>query len=161
MTRRHAPSRNLPPDATESPATPAQPEPSQPAAAEPTLADRGAVLLKPTRGTHSIPRVVSLLVLVGVLVFTALLFFRVMALFVVPLFLAGVLVVVFEPVFKWFCDKAGGSHLPGGAGDHPGDPALGPRAVWPVGLVGLCRNRRAAPQRKPPQLTSRRCRGSR
>lgn len=69
------------------------------------LSERSAELLLPTRGKNSIPRVVSLIVLIGVLVFTAVLFFRVMALFVVPLFLAGVLVVVFEPVFKWFLLK--------------------------------------------------------
>ncbi|MCA9241856.1 MAG: AI-2E family transporter, partial [Planctomycetales bacterium] len=72
---------------------------------EQDLTERSAELLLPSRGKNSIPRVVSLIVLIGVLIFTAVLFFRVMALFVVPLFLAGVLVVVFEPVFKWFLRK--------------------------------------------------------
>lgn len=57
---------------------------------------------------RAIPRVVSLIALVSVLVLTAVLFFQVMALFVVPLFLAGVLVVVFEPLFKWFVGKMPG-----------------------------------------------------
>lgn len=72
-----------------------------------TLLDRGAELLKPDRGRGSIPRVVSLLVLLAVLVFTGVLFFRVMAIFVVPLFLACVMVVVFEPVFKWINQRCG------------------------------------------------------
>ncbi|TWT37552.1 putative inner membrane protein [Posidoniimonas corsicana] len=57
---------------------------------------------------RAIPRVVSLIALVAVLVLTGLFFFKVMALFVVPLFLAGVLVVIFEPVFKWFVAKLPG-----------------------------------------------------
>lgn len=93
-----------------------------------SLEERGAALLAPSRrGPQTIPRVVSLLVLIAVLLLTAVLFFRVMALFVVPLFLAGVLVVVFEPLFTWVCGK-----LPG----RPGLASLATTAlIWLVVLV--------------------------
>lgn len=44
------------------------------------------------------PRVVSFIVLVGILLFIGTMFFKVMAQFVLPLFLAAVLVVVFKPL---------------------------------------------------------------
>ena len=44
------------------------------------------------------PRVVSFIVLVGILLFIATMFFKVMAQFVLPLFLAAVLVVIFKPL---------------------------------------------------------------
>jgi predicted PurR-regulated permease PerM len=55
-----------------------------------------------------VPRVVSFIVLVGILLFIATMFFKVMAQFVLPLFLAAVLVVVFKPLHMWVRD-----HLPG------------------------------------------------
>jgi predicted PurR-regulated permease PerM len=55
-----------------------------------------------------VPRVVSFIVLVGILLFIAAMFFKVMAQFVLPLFLAAVLVVVFKPLHMWVRD-----HLPG------------------------------------------------
>ena len=54
------------------------------------------------------PRVVSFIVLVGILLFIATMFFKVMAQFVLPLFLAAVLVVIFKPLHMWVRD-----HLPG------------------------------------------------
>jgi predicted PurR-regulated permease PerM len=45
-----------------------------------------------------VPRVVSFIVLVGILLFIATMFFKVMAQFVLPLFLAAVLVVIFKPL---------------------------------------------------------------
>jgi predicted PurR-regulated permease PerM len=55
-----------------------------------------------------VPRVVSFIVLVGILLFIATMFFKVMAQFVLPLFLAAVLVVIFKPLHMWVRD-----HLPG------------------------------------------------
>lgn len=54
------------------------------------------------------PRVVSFIVLVGILLFIATMFFKVMAQFVLPLFLAAVLVVVFKPLHMHVRD-----YLPG------------------------------------------------
>jgi predicted PurR-regulated permease PerM len=53
-------------------------------------------------------RLVSFLVLVVILVVIAVVFFRVMAGFFVPLFLAALLGVVFQPVFRWTLAKVGG-----------------------------------------------------
>ncbi len=62
----------------------------------------------PTGGWRGFPRVISVLVLIAVVMLVAALFFRVIASFIVPLFLAAVLVVVFEPLHKWVA-----SRLPG------------------------------------------------
>ncbi len=50
------------------------------------------------------PRVVSFVVLVAISLLTGVLLFRVMAQFVVPLFLATLLVVMFRPLHEWFID---------------------------------------------------------
>jgi len=47
-----------------------------------------------------VPRVVSFIVLVAILLLMGAVFFRVIAQFVVPLFLAAVLVVIFKPLFE-------------------------------------------------------------
>lgn len=52
-----------------------------------------------------LPRVVSLIVLSAVVLLTGVLFFKVMAGFIVPLFLAAVLAVIFEPLHKWSLRK--------------------------------------------------------
>lgn len=54
------------------------------------------------------PRVVSFIVLVAILAFIAAMFFKVMAQFVLPLFLAAVLVVVFKPLHVWVRDRIPG-----------------------------------------------------
>ena len=54
------------------------------------------------------PRVVSFIVLLAILLVTGAVFFRVMQSFVVPLFLAGVLVVIFEPFYDWLRRKMPG-----------------------------------------------------
>ena len=54
------------------------------------------------------PRVVSFIVLVAILAFIAAMFFKVMAQFVLPLFLAAVLVVVFKPLHVWVRDRLPG-----------------------------------------------------
>jgi predicted PurR-regulated permease PerM len=55
-----------------------------------------------------VPRVVSFIVLVAILAFIAAMFFKVMAQFVLPLFLAAVLVVVFKPLHIWVRDRLPG-----------------------------------------------------
>ena len=56
----------------------------------------------------AVPRVVSVIVLVAILLLMGAVFFQVMANFVVPLFLAAVLVVVFKPLHAWVV-----RHIPG------------------------------------------------
>ena len=53
-------------------------------------------------------RIVSFIVLLGILLLVGVIFFQVMATFLVPLFLASVLVVIFQPLYVWFQ-----YHLPG------------------------------------------------
>jgi predicted PurR-regulated permease PerM len=55
-----------------------------------------------------VPRVVSFIVLVGILLFIASMFFKVMAQFILPLFLAAVLVVVFKPLHMWVREQLPG-----------------------------------------------------
>lgn len=54
------------------------------------------------------PRVVSFFVLVAILLFIGAMFFKVMAAFVLPLFLAAVLVVIFKPLHMWVREKLPG-----------------------------------------------------
>ncbi len=51
------------------------------------------------------PRVVSFIVLVAIILLIGLKFFQVMILFVVPLFLAAVLVVIFKPLHQWISKR--------------------------------------------------------
>ena len=53
-------------------------------------------------------KLISFWLLVGVIVVLALVFFRVMAVFMVPLFLAAVLVVIFNPMHRWMLKKLKG-----------------------------------------------------
>jgi predicted PurR-regulated permease PerM len=52
-----------------------------------------------------VPRVVSFLVLLAVILLVGAVFFRVMAQFMVPLFLACVLLVMFQPLHRWILRK--------------------------------------------------------
>ena len=54
------------------------------------------------------PRVVSFFVLVGIILLLGAMFFKVMVQFIVPLFLAAVLVVVFRPLHHWMLRKCSG-----------------------------------------------------
>ena len=56
----------------------------------------------------TVARVVSFLVLVGILIVIATIFFRVMATFLVPLFLAALLGVVVQPLHRWTLEKCRG-----------------------------------------------------
>ncbi|MEN0111409.1 MAG: AI-2E family transporter [Planctomycetota bacterium] len=60
--------------------------------------DAGDRSAGPLRG---VPRVISLIVLMAVVLLIGVLFFRVMASFLAPLFLATVLAVVFQPLHAW------------------------------------------------------------
>ena len=53
------------------------------------------------QGMQAVPRVISLIVLVAVVLLIGVMFFKVMASFIVPLFLAAVLAVVFKPLHEW------------------------------------------------------------
>jgi predicted PurR-regulated permease PerM len=55
-----------------------------------------------------VPRVVSFIVLLAILLLMGAMFFQVMAKFVVPLFLAAVLVVMFKPLHIWIREKIPG-----------------------------------------------------
>ncbi|MEX2186251.1 MAG: AI-2E family transporter [Pirellulales bacterium] len=60
-------------------------------------------------------RLISLVVLLVVLTAVGVVFYQVMAGFLVPLFLAVLLVVVFRPVHQWYMDRCGGrGHLAAG-----------------------------------------------
>lgn len=93
-----------------------QPQPTppekQPASSEPTtphsINEVIAQAAPITSTMPSIPKVISLLVLVAVLLGISILFFRVMAIFMVPLFLAAVLTVVFRPLHVRVLNELGG-----------------------------------------------------
>jgi predicted PurR-regulated permease PerM len=53
-------------------------------------------------GTYQVPRLVSFIVLLAIVLLVGAVFFKVMAQFIVPLFLACVLLVVFQPLHLWF-----------------------------------------------------------
>ena len=53
-------------------------------------------------------RMVSLVFLVGVILLVGILFYRVMATFLVPLFFAAVFVVLFRPLHEWILKKCRG-----------------------------------------------------
>ena len=53
------------------------------------------------------PRVVSFIVLLAVIILIGSMFFQVMVQFIVPLFLAAVLVVIFKPLHHWVLKKCG------------------------------------------------------
>lgn len=58
--------------------------------------------------TVSMTRMVSFLVLLAILVTIGILFIRVMANFLLPMFLAVLLVVIFQPIHQWFRAQFGG-----------------------------------------------------
>lgn len=53
------------------------------------------------------PRVVSFIVLLAIILLIGSMFFQVMVQFIVPLFLAAVLVVIFKPLHQWMLKKCG------------------------------------------------------
>jgi len=62
-----------------------------------------------------VTRFVSLAVLVAILLVIAILFFRVMAEFLLPMFLATILLITFRPLHRWYLEKCRGrQHLAAG-----------------------------------------------
>jgi predicted PurR-regulated permease PerM len=57
------------------------------------------------RGVYRVPRVISFIVLLAIILLVGAVFFQVMAQFMVPLFLACVLLVVFEPLHRWMREQ--------------------------------------------------------
>jgi len=58
-----------------------------------------------------VPRVVSFIVLLAIILLIGSMFFQVMVQFIVPLFLAAVLVVIFKPLHLWVRGKCGHEHI--------------------------------------------------
>ncbi len=77
---------------------------SQPPAADPNANQAGPAL--PPKSM--IARYVSFGLLLGVILLVGFVFYEVMASFLVPLFLAALLVVVFRPLHRWIVEKTGG-----------------------------------------------------
>lgn len=61
-----------------------------------------------TKSRFQVSRVVSLILLICVIGILGAIFYQVMARFVVPLFLAALLVVIFRPLHKWILEKVHG-----------------------------------------------------
>jgi predicted PurR-regulated permease PerM len=55
-----------------------------------------------------VARIVSFVVLIVIMLVVAVIFFQVMADFILPLFLALLLVIIFGPVYRWFCKECRG-----------------------------------------------------
>lgn len=62
------------------------------------------------KAKRNVTRIVSFLILIAVLVFVGGLFVRVMAGFVLPMFLAAILVVIFRPLHEWLLEKCQGHY---------------------------------------------------
>ena len=62
----------------------------------------------PKTSQSNISRYISFGLLLGVIAIVGLLFYAVMAQFLIPLFLSAILVVVFRPMHRWFIKKSGG-----------------------------------------------------
>src|SRR5262245_57486030 len=52
-------------------------------------------------------RLISVAFLVATIVVVGVLFYRVMSMFLLPLFMAALLVVIFEPVWQWYLRRCG------------------------------------------------------
>jgi hypothetical protein len=78
-----------------------------------------------------VPRVISFIVLLAIVLLVGAVFFQVMAQFLVPLFLACVLVVVFEPLHRWILMHSAAAA--GRATDHRDDLVVRVAAAHLVG----------------------------
>lgn len=85
-----------------------QPESNPSAASAISANSENKSTTTPARKTTSISQYVSFGLLLGVIALVSFLFYEVMAKFVVPLFLAALLVVVFRPVHNWILEKTSG-----------------------------------------------------
>ncbi len=91
---------------------PAPTEPTSVSTTEPTAtASLPTAHGTPPSGSHhksNVSRYISLGLLIAIILIFVFLFYEVMAKFLVPLFLAALLVVVFRPLHRWILDKCGG-----------------------------------------------------
>jgi predicted PurR-regulated permease PerM len=71
-----------------------------------------AVASSDRRSESNISRYISFGLLLGVIAIVGLLFYEVMAHFLIPLFLSAILVVVFKPMHRWILKKLGGREMP-------------------------------------------------
>jgi len=74
----------------------------------PNMSDESEPLPTTNANVSSVSRYVSFGLLLGVILIFILLFYGVMAKFLIPLFLAALLVVVFRPLHQWILKKCGG-----------------------------------------------------
>jgi len=74
---------------------------------EPAEANDSSLAARVTAAS-SPTRYISFLFLLGVIGLVGIIFYMVMAKFIIPLFLAALLVVIFRPVHRWILDKTGG-----------------------------------------------------
>src|SRR5436190_8587634 len=58
-----------------------------------------------SRPERSMSRLVSFAVLIGILIVIVVLFYQVMAVFLLPLFMAALLGVVFQPLYRWAFER--------------------------------------------------------
>ncbi len=61
-----------------------------------------------TNPGYNISRVVSFILLIGIIAILGVIFYQVMARFLVPLFLSALLVVIFRPLHRWVLEKVKG-----------------------------------------------------
>ena len=64
---------------------------------------------QPQQG-YQVTRLVSFILLIGVIAILGVIFYQVMARFVIPLFLSALLVVIFLPLHEWVLEKVNGRH---------------------------------------------------
>ncbi|MCH2601281.1 MAG: AI-2E family transporter, partial [Pirellulales bacterium] len=83
--------------------------------------------------TNKLRRLISFLVLLGIIVLIGALFYRVMASFLLPLFLAAVLVVIFSPVHKRILKKFKGRKRSAAAATTA---IIGFVVLLPIGIAG-------------------------
>ena len=83
--------------------------------------------------TNKLRRLISFLVLLGIIVLIGALFYRVMASFLLPLFLAAVLVVIFSPVHKRILKKFKGKTRSAAAATTA---IIGFVVLLPIGIAG-------------------------
>jgi len=88
------------------PAGGAEPAGQRPASAISSQPNHSASQLKTSQ--QNVSRYISLGLLIAVILIFVFLFYEVMAKFLVPLFLAALLVVVFRPLHRWILAKCGG-----------------------------------------------------
>lgn len=88
--------------------TPAPAAPQNQSATKSDTSERLAARDKDAVGTISMNRLVSFGLLLTVIILLSIVFYKVMASFLIPMFLAALLVVIFDPFHQWFLKKCNG-----------------------------------------------------